>query len=323
MRTIGDGLASLAHGWEKRQEQKKQLRTNASIMEKLMQNNPDLMAETGLDIEDYRTMSAADKVSTARAAIMGMEIKEFQGKQKQQAALARAMSTLGGAPQTPGPREGMSVLGREGVTDPYAVANILQSLAGARQGEQNQAITDRDTGFIESVGGAMGDADGLTRADLGAILSGGRGPGSSDLIRTISGLISEPTGRQPGEVVPVNEDYLFGFNSPTSGSYLRKNPGASTKTPAPNEPWIYSENMKEFEDNLMKVEDPAKRDAILDMRLDLMRSRGAEDPRLQMLKILFPEKFPDGAPAGSAAAQTNKANAARVRRYNPKTGRIE
>jgi len=178
-----------------------------------------------------------------------------------------------------------------------------------------QMQNDAMSAFQKTMSGTNAPADERSIVQEG--LKSGLAPRDlSALQGAVEGMGAEAA--QPGTVkqVPGLPGYMFGVqNRSGAGSFLPLGGAKKEKPAAPNESWVYTDKPEEFKAELLKIKDPAVRDAVIKARREYsLATKGSEDPMVKLIETLTADKQPKGS---------GEPKPAKVRKWNPQTKKFE
>lgn len=274
--------------WGQAFQRLRQRNQNGKIADTIVKANPQILQSMGMAPEEFEGLSAEDK----SAKVQG--VFEAQGYQKAMADIQR-----------------------------------LQKLGEVQDFEMDTARKDATArqGFADRMKGYFNMPETIRRPDAARygteeLLGSGMNPRSA---AEYSRLLEGMGAVQPGSVKDLSGSGLGGYAFVTlgregSGTVVPTQPRGTAVKPAkaqaPNESWVYSEDPEEFRKGLLKVSDPAVRDAVLAARRSYNLAQGKGESEMgQLLQQMMGGGKKEESSSGSSGVK--------VRKWDPKTKRFQ
>jgi len=324
-RGILHGSESIARGLERYQEKKAAEVQNGKFAEGIFKTNPEIQKRIGMSEDEFKALSAQDKIALSSGAIASIhnEVEQakaeseraqaqlyrthaayYQGEDQQNAALGGALQRYteayqqepeAAAPMPPGPLNGaLAAMGGPGIpTLP----------PGAQVDQAPSPPTAIETALARHQRGAMAA---LSTPGLG-------GKGAERLAELL--LKYAPKGNGTDIGIKDLGDGVKAYYKPGGQVEIRNDPKPPKpeKEHAENYPWLLSDDEKTVMTGLKAITDPKERDLAIATRTAVMRMTGKPDAlTAALIKMMTGDKTP-------GPGEAPKANP----KYNPKLGRIE
>lgn len=279
---IGGGLANMADAFAKAQEKKKQLAAQGKAADALVKSSPDLLKSLGMTPEDWALQSPTDKHAAVQGAMGAQAFAE--GQQQGQERTLRMLE-----------------MERRLEAQDAEAAN--RGKAGSFFGELSSAMRP-DAPEPGSEGPTRPGMD-LAGAVAFASERSGYNPPASIQDNFINVLAKQhepakaPRGLPLGTVQPVDGiGSIVGTGEDFEPNFVPTPRPKPEDAPAPNYPWLFTDDKNVFTNNLLAL-DPKARDAAIAARKAYNAAIGRDDPLRDALAQLLGGKQPDKAGGGS------------------------